>query len=295
MSLRLKISEAFRRYRDEYIVMHNQSPKTEEAYLCTGKLLVKYFGNIDITTLDFESIRKWRTYLSSYKRPDSVRNDIVNLRNVLKYLRRLQLPVIDYELIPVQKREKRIRKYLTEAEYYRFIKEARRHVVGYSRINRLRNVALIETIFATGLRTNELCAMNRNTIRDRQFTVIGKSKDPRIGFTDVRAMKAIKDYLSERTDDNSALFVSPQTGKRITDDTIRKIFQTICARSTEFAEVTPRTIRHSYATKLLRKRVDIRYIKDLMGHQSIETTAIYTHYENPELRDIYDSAHGLLT
>ena len=295
MSFLVLITEAFSKYRDEHIIMLNLSPKTEEAYLNTGKLLERYFGNIDMRTLDFEAIRNWRTHLSTYQRPDTVRNNIVNLRNVLKHLRRKQISVIDYELIPVQKREKRIRRYLTEAEYNRFLKEAQRKVVGYSKINRLRNAALIETIYATGLRSNELCALNRDTIRDRQFTVIGKSKDPRIGYVDYRATKAIKEYLAERKDNNPALFISPQTGKRITDDTLRKIFQNICARSDEFNLVTPRTIRHSYATKLLRKKVDIRYIKDLMGHQSIETTAIYTHYENPQLREIYDNAHGLLT
>lgn len=292
MSLAVLISEAFVTYRADYIVMHNQSPKTEEGYINAGKLLVKFFGNIDITTLDFDKVRNWHTYLSSYQRPDTVRNNIVYLRNVLKYLRRLAMPVLDYELIPVQRKEKRLLKYLTEDEYDRFVNEAGRPVRGYSKLNRLRNVALIETLYATGLRNNELCALNINSIRDRQFTVVGKSKDPRIGFTDQRATNAIEIYLATRTDNNPALFISPQTGKRITDDTLRKIFQNICARSLEFKNVTPRTIRHSYATKLLKKRVDLRYISDLMGHQSLDTTKVYTHYENPQLREVYDNAHG---
>lgn len=292
MSLAVFISEAFIAYRANYIVMHNQSPKTEEGYLNAGKLLVKYFGNIDITTLDFEKVRNWHTYLSSYQRPDTVRNNIVYLRNVLKYLRRLAMPVLDYELIPVQRKEKRLLKYLTEDEYDRFVGEAGRPVRGYSKLNRLRNVALIETLYATGLRNNELCALNRNTVRDRQFTIIGKSKDARIGFINERAELAIAAYLSERTDDCPALFISPQTGNRITSDTVRKIFQNICDRSIEFKDVHPHTIRHSYATKLLKKRVDLRYIGDLMGHQSLDTTKVYTHYENPELREIYNNAHG---
>lgn len=295
MSLAMLISEAFRIYRSDYIVMLNQSPKTEEAYSCTGKLLERYFGNIDITSIDFENVRKWHEYLSSYQRPDTVRNNIVNLRNVLKFLRRKQLPVLDYELIPVQRREKRLLKYLNEEEFDRFVAEAGRSRRGYLQANKLRNIALIETLYATGLRNNELCALNRTSIRERQFTVIGKSKDPRIGFTNQRAMDAIYTYLDSRTDSNPALFIAAKSGNRITTHNVREIFQNLCNASEEFSLVTPRTIRHSYATKLLRHKVDIRHIGDLMGHQSLDTTKIYTHYENPELKDIYDNANGLLT
>lgn len=292
MSIPVLISDAFRTYCSDYIVMHNLSPKTEEAYVGAGKLLEKFLGNVSVTEMTFEHIRSWHTYLSSYQRPDTVRNNIVCLRNVLKFLRRKQIAVIDYELIPVQRREKRLLKYLSEGEFERFVAETGRPIRGYSTENRLRNIALIETLYATGLRNNELCVLNRTTFRERQFTVVGKSKDPRIGFINQRALDAIGRYLASRTDDNPALFISPQTGQRITDDTVRKIFHTICSRSSEFHDVTPRTLRHSYATHLLKNKVDLRYIGDLMGHQSLDTTRIYTHYENPELKDIYDNAYN---
>jgi len=290
----LSISCAFEKYRDESIIMRNQAAKTEEAYLNTSKLLVSFFGDILISTLDFEMIRKWHQYLSGYQRPDTVRNNIVNIRNVLKYLRRLGYEVIDYELIPVQKREKRRFKYLTEDEFNEFVAIAGAPRRGHSLENRLRNVAILEVLFATGLRNAELCSLDRDTIKNRSFTMIGKSRDPRIGFIDYRAESAINRYLPKRNDNNSALFISPQTGKRITPGTIRTIFANICNNSC-FDSVTPRTIRHSYATKMLSKKVDIRHLGDLMGHVDLNTTKIYTHYTNPQLREIYENAHGILT
>lgn len=291
MGGRLLISEAFRLYRSDYIAMKNQALKTEEAYINAGKLLLKFMGDTDICQLTFEDVRDWRNWMLSWQAPDTVRGNTICLRNVLKFLMKKKYDVLDYDEIAVPKRVKRVIKYLTEDEMQRFITETGRRRRGYSEINRIRNVAIVKLLYATGLRNEELCGLDRNTIKNRTFTVVGKSKDPRIGFIDTDTEKAIASYLEIRADNNKALFISPQTGQRITPRTLRLIFHNICNRSEEFEGVHPHTIRHSYGTKMLRRKVDLRYIGDLLGHVSLDTTKMYTHYENPQLKEIYDLAH----
>lgn len=285
----IKISDAFTLYRDNYIVMKNQSPKTEEAYRNAGKLLIKLFGDVAISSLKFEDVREWRLFLSTWQKPDTVRGNIICIRNVLKYLRLSGFQVLDYELIPVQKRGKNKIDFLTREEVADFIEVLGAPARGYSMMNRYRNVAIGWVLASTGLRNSELCALNVDSIKDRTFTVVGKSKNPRIGFINDKAENALRTYLSLRADSNKALFVSPQTGKRITSGTLRRIFENACRRS-DFENVHPHTMRHSYATDLFDKEVDSIYVSDLLGHTSLDTTRMYIHYSNPKLKRIYDAA-----
>lgn len=229
--------------------------------------------------------------MMSRMKPDSVRNNIVCLRMVLKFLSIKGIPVLNYNEIPVAKREKRTISYLTYDEVEEFIAEAIRPRRGYLIENRLRNEAIIRLLYATGLRNAELCSLNRDSIKNRTFTVIGKSKTERIGFIDPATDAIIKSYLNSRDDGNRALFISHQTGQRLKPCNIRVIFQNICQNS-HFQGIHPHTIRHSYATKLLERRVDFRYIADLMGHADMNTTRMYSHYSNPGLKEIYDKAHA---
>lgn len=285
------ISEAFSLYRSDYIVMMNQSKKTEESYASTCKLLVRFFGDVSISDMTFEDVREFRAHIATWQSPDTVRGYVVCLRSVLKFLRKRKFTVLDYEEIPVARREKRMITYLTEFEVEEFIAEVAKPRRGYNKVNRIRNIAIVKTLYATGLRNSELCALNRNSIKNRTFTVVGKSKEPRICFINQEAEDAIKEYLALRTDRDPALFVSEQTSKRIRPETIRRVFQFTCERS-RFNNIHPHTIRHSYATKLLEKKVDLRYIGDLMGHVSLDTTKVYTHYSNPRLKEVYDNAHA---
>ena len=94
-----------------------------------------------------------------------------------------------------------------------------------------------------------------------------------------------------RVDNNPALFITNQKGcHRITQRAARLIFETACNNSLDFDRVRPHTLRHSFATTLLSRDVDLPYIADLMGHQDINTTREYLHYCNTKLQQIYDAA-----
>ncbi len=234
----------------------------------------------------------YRNFINTYviSRNQILRGgNIICFRSVLRRCVRKGWADIDVEDIKIPKREKRVVNYLTELEIERFIGAVSAKYRGYSRINRLRNIAIVNLLYDSGIRVSELCLLNRNSIKERQFTVIGKSKNPRICFITRKTEEAIAEYLSERNDNEKALFIATQNGKRITSDTVRKIFQNACKRS-DFINVHPHTIRHSFATRLLEKEVDIRYIAELMGHESLDTTKMYTHFSNPKLKKIYEKA-----
>jgi len=285
----MKISEAFSLFEKSEIICGGLSSKTAESYRNCEKLVVGYFGDISIRELRAEDVQSFFEHLSSWQRPDTVRGNIIELRSVIRRIRREEPEILDPDLIKVPKREKREVEYLTAPEVLEFIDVVGEKRRGYAEINRLRNITIVELLFSSGVRVGELCRLNRNSIREGQFTVVGKSKSPRVCFVNGRAQIAIKTYLDRRTDKNPALFISNQSEERITPGGVREVFKNACARS-EFEGVHPHTIRHSFATFMLEKEVDLRYIADLMGHESLDTTKIYTHYANPKLKRIYQGA-----
>lgn len=287
----MRISESFEAYRKAEIVAAGLSSKTQESYVYAAKLAISFFGDVDFSTIRPEDVISFYEHLLGWQSPDTARGNIICLRSVVRFMRRRFNNQLDPDDIKVPKREKRTVDYLTEPEIRAFIDVIAEKRRGYAEVNRLRNVAIVEVLYASGIRIGELCRLNRNSIRNRQFTVVGKSKEPRLCFITQRAEEAVMAYLEARRDNNPAMFVSNQNERRITPGNVRRVFQNACNRSA-FDNIHPHTIRHSFATYMLERRVDLRYIADLMGHQSLDTTKIYTHYANPQLKEIYQMAMG---
>ena len=285
----MKISESFDLYCSDNIVLSGKSKNTESSYQNVKKSIISLLGDISIEDLSLSEVRDWRDHISSLWKPNTIRNAVSCLRMVLKLASRRGYNVISYDDIIVPKKAKYAVQYLLPDEVESFISVISRKRRGYSRLNRLRNIAILRLLFSSGIRVSELCSLNRSSIRKRRFTVVGKSKDPRVVFIDTLTELAIDDYLSARSDNNPALFISHQGLKdRLTPGGVRRIFSFACSNSS-FTGVTPHTIRHSFATMMLDFGVDLCYISDLLGHQSLNTTRIYTHYSNTKLQHIYDS------
>ena len=284
----MQISKAFNDYREVEIIAANLSKKTFESYFYSEKLAVQFFGDIEIEDILPEDVRDYYQHLLGWQRPDTARGNIVCLRAVIKWCKRKGLSVMDPEDIKVPRREKRAVEYLTPEEVDCFAEVVGSPCRGYSRRNRVRNVLIVKLLYATGLRVSELCRLNRNSFRGRQTTIVGKSKAPRLIYISEEVEDQIKTYLDMRVDSDCALFISEQTGKRITPGTVQRVFRNACGRS-DFVNIHPHILRHSFATRMLASGVDLRYIADLMGHESLDTTRIYTHYSNPKLKAIYDS------
>lgn len=283
----MKISEAFREYRDAEIIAANLSKKTYESYFYSERLAVQFFGDVPVENIRQEDVRDYYQHLLGWQKPDTARGNIICLRAVIRYLGRRGASVMDPEDIKIPKREKRVIEYLTPDEVERFVEVMAAPRRGYPKINRVRNVLIVKILYATGMRVGELCKLNRNSFRGGQTVVVGKSKTPRPVYINEEIEQLISEYIALRSDSNPALFVSDRGGQRLRPDAIRKAFRDACDRS-DFNNVHPHTLRHSFATRMLAEGVDIRYIADFMGHESLDTTRMYTHYSNPKLKEIYD-------
>jgi len=168
----------------------------------------------------------------------------------------------------------------------------------------LRDRALLETLFSTGLRVAELTALNRDQLRikektdDLEISVVGKGEKIRTVYFSERAVRALRSYLTKRNDMDEALFINYKRGAHKRDDSRRlsiKSVEDIVKKYVIIAGLpvmaTPHTLRHSFATDLLNQGVDLRTVQEFLGHSNIATTQIYTHITNKQLRDIHRKVH----
>lgn len=274
------ISEAFEAYR-LVCVFKNQSAKTEENLLICKRAMLAYFGNTSIENLEFIHIRKWKEYLELKRSPETVRNYVIKLRVVLRWCKSEGLDVIDPETIPVPKRRDKVPVFITEKEVAKLIAST----------GTMRNKAIISLLYASGIRVSELCNINKEDITDNSFTVVGKGGKARLCFIDTRTQVYLTEYLKQRTDNKPYLFVSKNENLRITSGNVQEIFRYARKKAGFTKPVHPHTMRHSFATNLLRNNANIRYVQTLLGHASLETTQQYTHVVDQDLKKIYEEHH----
>ncbi len=166
----------------------------------------------------------------------------------------------------------------------------------------LRDRALLETLFSTGLRVAELIDLNRDQIKTTadteilEVSIVGKGGHPRTVYFSQRALRIIQKYLQSRDDKEKALFIrykGPKSAsKRLTPRSVESIVKKYAKKSGVPVMTTPHTLRHSYATDLLAQGVDLRMIQEFLGHRNIATTQIYTHITSQKLRDIHKKFHS---
>ena len=166
----------------------------------------------------------------------------------------------------------------------------------------LRDRAILESLFSTGLRVAELVALNKEQFtnienkKDLELGIIGKGSHPRTVYFSERALSWIKQYLKTRKDKDKALFIHYRARKdadaRLTSRSIERIVKKYAISAGVPVFTTPHTLRHSMATDLLTQGVDLRSIQEFLGHRSIITTQIYTHVTNKRLRDIHRQYHS---
>ena len=176
-----------------------------------------------------------------------------------------------------------------------------------SSLRGLRDKAILEIIFSTGLRVSEVAKLNRDQVdlKHREFGVVGKGGRARVVFLSPRAVKWLSRYLEERRDNFPALFighrkkqdneiVDKRTSKeaRLTARTIQRLVKKYAKKAKLPFEVTPHVLRHSFATDLLMAGADLRSVQEMLGHKNIATTQIYTHITNKQLKNVHDAFHG---
>lgn len=172
-----------------------------------------------------------------------------------------------------------------------------------SKVSGLRDKAILELFFSTGLRVSELVMLDRNKIDfdRREFGVVGKGGRARVVFLSARAADWIKKYLNARKDKYKPLFVRHK-GKidpsekgenmRLTPRSIQRMIKKYARKVKLPVDATPHVIRHSFATDLLMAGADIRSVQEMLGHKNIQTTQIYTHVTHKRLREVHEEYHG---
>ena len=302
----------------EYLeIERGAASKTQENY---GRYLNKFVKWLKMTKnealkpheLTPEHIWDYRLYLSRY--PISENNKktlkkktqnyyLIALRNLLTYFTDKDIQSLPVEKIKLAKdKTAQIPKFLALDQIEKLLLSPdTSHNIG------LRDRAILEVLFSTGLRVAELAALNKdqlklkNDSKDLELGIIGKGGRARTIYFSERTVKWLKEYLKTRNDDDKALFINYKPGKtaddspaskRLTPRSIERIMEKYSKIAGLPIMATPHTMRHSYATDLLNQGVDIRTVQELLGHQNIATTQIYTHVTNKRLREVHRQFHS---
>lgn len=219
---------------------------------------------------------------------------LIALRSFLKYLMKRNIPSLSPERIELAKIPERSLDLITTEELMRLLKAPQGETLMV-----LRDKAMLELLFSTGLRVSELASLSRDIDLTRdEFSVRGKGEKVRVVFLSDEAKKSISMYLKKRTDMEDALFVNvgrnkdKNEEKRLTSRSIERIIKRYAIKAGISKKVTPHVIRHSFATDLLQNGADLRSVQMLLGHANIATTQIYTHITDKHLRDVHKKFHN---
>jgi site-specific recombinase XerD len=300
-------ADAAKRQFLEYIeIERGRAVKTIENY---DRYLSRYFAQMkvkNIGDITEQNVREFRLWLNRQPgtKADSMKRRTQNyymiaLRAFLKFLRKRDINAISPEKIELAKLPERQLDLITSAELERLMQApqeafAKEKDPDKAR-NYLRDSAILELLFSTGLRVSELCSLNSDIDLTRdELSVRGKGEKVRVVFLSPTAKQAVRDYLKARNDMEEALFVDGRANAlhRITPRDVQRHLKSYVARAGITNVVTPHTLRHVFATDLLSNGADIRSVQQLLGHASINTTQIYTHITDSHLREIHRKYHG---
>ncbi len=297
-------SELISDFIEHLEVERGRSQKTAENYYLYLQRLIEFAGDEPITILDAELVRKWRLWLNRYKSQsgDTLSTitqsyHLIALRSFLSYCSKRGIATLTPEKIELPKVNKKQVSFLSSDEVMRLI-----DAVEVNDDAGLRDRAIIELLFSSGLRVSELVNLNRDHINLKrgEFTVRGKGQKDRPVFISPEASEWLVTYLNTRNDDYAPLFIRYTGSKpvdkrgedmRLTPRTIQRIVSKHALLAGITKHVSPHTMRHSFATDLLMNGADLRSVQSMLGHSNIATTQVYTHVTDPHLKEVHRKFH----
>jgi len=300
------LSHHIRQFLEHVEVGKNQSQKTLENYNHYLGRFLEWYGDKSPKQINLKDIHNYRLYLNRFEddrgRTLGIKTQnyhIIALRAFLKYLIKNDIPTLSPEKIDLQKIPERTVEYLDRDELERLFK-----AIPSDNLKGLRDRAIVETLYSTGLRVSELVGLDRKQVdlKRQEFMVRGKGKKPRIVFLSDRCCQFIEEYLKERKDNFEPLFINHGRARkgddltlgekrRLTTVTVQNVVRNAATKAGIIKKVTPHVLRHSFATELLLNGADIRSVQEMLGHASITTTQIYTHVTNKRLKEIHERFH----
>ena len=292
--------------------LSQNSIKMYHYYLSDFLDWAKAFLNKDsviLSDVNSELVKKYRVNLNrriSSKSHDEYKRStqklfLISIRSFLKYLLVEEgLEVFPPEQIVLGKAEATMPKVLNEEQMERLFE-----VQDLNRRSGVRDKTILQTLFSTGLRVSELVALNVDDVNltSGEFTVVGKGRKVRTVYLSPEAIKWLRIYMTTRVDDNFKPLFIRYAGKhmdaddydgetlRLTVRSVQRMIKKYTTRAGISVDATPHTLRHTYATGLLKEGADLRSVQELLGHSNVATTQIYTHVTNRQLKETHKKFH----
>lgn len=297
----MDIKILLKNYLDYLEIEKNRSPKTRQNYERYLKSFLNFAEIKNEKNITSDAVRDFRLYLARRKtekneiyKKNTQSYYIIALRNFLKYLIKNDFDVLSPDKIELPKIPQRQIEIIEYNDLERLL-----NAPDGNSLKSLRDKAILEILFSTGLRISELCGLNRYFDLNRgEISVRGKGGKIRVVFLSERAKIAIKNYLNKRVDAEEALFISLTKSKnskiigRIIPRTIQRLIDFYGRKAGISKKIHPHQIRHNFATDLLVNGADLKAVQELLGHASVSTTQIYTHLTNKGLYEIHKAFHG---
>jgi site-specific recombinase XerD len=298
------LSELIMDYIESLEVERGRSQKTAENYHLYLERLIEFAGDIEVDKITAELIRKYRLWLNRYTNETggelsliTQNYHLVALRNFLKYCAKRDIITLAADKVELPKTKRRQVSFLTTEETERLIA-----TVDTNSTAGIRDRAILELLFSSGLRVSELTNLNRDHINlaRGEFMVRGKGQKDRPVFVSPEATEWLALYLKSRTDSAIPLFVrysgfktGDERGEsfRLTPRSVQRLVQQYARLAGITKHVSPHTLRHSFATDLLMNGADLRSVQSMLGHSSIATTQVYTHVTDQHLKEVHTKFH----
>ena len=280
----------------------NYSRRTTEEYQADLEAFKQFYEATDSSLswaeMPADIVRQWVVeMMDKGNAPTSVRRRLSSLRSFYKFLLRRNLVTRDpVHNIPGPKVEKKLPSYVRETEMDRLF-DGDFFGEGYQGF---RDRMILLTFYTTGIRLSELIGLtDRDVDLDQmQLKVTGKRNKQRIIPYGDEDGDSLRQYLAERDDfagqlasDDRSLFLDERSARRMTPVKVRNIVKKYLSMVTTQQRNSPHVLRHTFATAMLNHQADLQSVKELLGHESLSTTEIYTHTTFEQLKEMYNQAH----
>ncbi len=280
-------------YLDKFFIYleieKNYSAHTILNYRIDLEEFLVFLGRTPVESVEYPDLRRFLAQLKGRNlKPRTLARKLSSLRSFFKFLQRENVIQSNpAKLLVTPKLDKPLPHFMTEEETVQLIESPK-----IGKINSLRDKAIFEVLYSTGIRVSELVGLNVDDVDffGNIIKVMGKGKKERMVPVGDQALTVLKEYLDTRKADNKFVFAN-KGGTRLSDRSVRNIINKYILQKALSQHVTPHMFRHSFATHLLDHGADLRSVQELLGHVNLSTTQIYTHLTTDKLKKVYDKAH----